>query len=82
MVMVLYEYSHVFICSAAVITDPKTRRSKQFAFVIYRDEESTQRALADQTVSINERVCEVFLRGWRGTLKRVVWYFEEGGVLL
>ena len=22
------------------------------------------------------------LRGWYGTLKRVVWYFEEGGMVL
>ena len=24
----------------------------------------------------------VLLRGWCGTLKRVVWYFEEGGLVL
>ena len=23
----------------------------------------------------------VLRRGWRGTLKRVAWYFEEGGVV-
>ena len=25
---------------------------------------------------------QVCRRGWRGTLKKVMWYFEEGGVVL
>ena len=26
--------------------------------------------------------CMLLGRGWSGTLKRVMWYFEEGGVVL
>ena len=31
---------------------------------------------------LSKSVTEVLWRGWCGTLKRMVWYFEEGGVVL
>ena len=42
-----------------VILDPIRQRSKQYAFVVYRDSESATRALMDQ-IMINGRICEVY----------------------
>ena len=45
--------------AAVVICDSVTMRSKQYAFVTYRDPESAERALADTGMIINGRLVEV-----------------------
>lgn len=44
-----------------VIHDPVTLRSKQYAFVMYRDSESANRALADRNIVLAGRVADISL---------------------
>ena len=67
------------MCISFIIFFTECKQYKKGAHLLKQrlDEEISTRKTSDTTQQLM-----VFRRGWCGTLKRVVWYFEEDGMVL